>query len=296
MVEKLFGGFWEHVGELAHRMKVVIVTFLVSIIVVLLLPGNADILGTTNNYQPLVSVFLKYVRNMILPPSSNVKLIALSASDPITLYVIAGVMFGIAITMPVFAYQAYKFVDPALYSNEKKAIFPFVAIVSALFTAGAIFGFFFLFPIFIQSILPFFSAVGAELMFSIMDFYSMLFFTIIISGVLFTIPAFFVLLVKFGILKTAMFSRKRKWVYVGFGIAAMLISPGATPQGDLVLFIALGLLFETSMLIGRTFERSPASESTKTFKLFSNPTCIYCNTKLGDSNLNFCPACHKSTK
>ena len=208
--------FWGHIAELAKRMKVVLLTFLVATFVMLVLPANTDFLATTDNYQPLVSVFLNKARALMLPP--NVKLIAIQISDPITLYAVAAVLFGVVFTVPVLAFEIYKFVDPALYPHEKKAIYPFVAIVTMLFIFGSIFGFFFLFPAFIYSMFPFFYAVGAELIFSIMDFYNMMFFTVVVSGFLFTMPAFFVLLVKFNIIHTGMFKRKRKYVYLGIVI------------------------------------------------------------------------------
>ncbi len=285
--------FWGHVTELIKRMKVVLFVFLVATIVMLVLPGTTDFLAMTSNYQPLVSVFLRNIRDMVLP--DNVKLIALQISDPITLYVMASLVFSVSVTIPVFAYEAYKFVVPALKPEEKKAIFPFVSIVSVLFVVGAVFGFYFLFPTFVNSMFPFFSAVGAELMFSLMDFYNMLFFTIIVSGLLFTVPAFFVLLVKFGILKTSMFSHKRKYLYLGMLVLALFISPGATPQGDLYIMISLVALFEVSMLVARRFEKKQANSSgflSTPFTMFSNPTCKFCHA-VTDLDSHFCHQCKR---
>jgi sec-independent protein translocase protein TatC len=296
MSEQPVNSFWSNVTELIKRMKIVLVVFLVATIIMLVLPGSADLFALTNNYQPLVSVFLKYIRDMVLPDS--VKLIALQISDPITLYVMASLVFSISVTIPVFAYQTYKFVVPALKPDEKKAIFPFVSVVSVLFVAGVFFGFYFLFPTFVNSVFPFFSAVGAELMFSLIDFYNMLFFTIIVSGLLFTIPAFFVLLVKFGILNTKMFSNKRKYLYLGMVVLALFISPGATPQGDLYIVLSLIALFEASMLIAKGFEKKRNNISFQMnppFTMFSNPTCKFCHTAT-DSNSHFCPQCKRNIK
>jgi sec-independent protein translocase protein TatC len=255
MPEKGMNTFGGHFAELAKRLKVVIYTFIIATIVMLALPGNMDFLATLSNYQPLVSVFLRTVRDITLP--QNVQLIAIDITDPITLYFIAALVFSIGITMPVLAYEIYKFVDPALHQQEKKAVYPFVTVVSALFIGGATFGFFVLFPAFVFSMFPFFSAVGAEMIFSIMDFYNMFFFTIIISGVIFTIPAFFVLLVKSRVIHTSMFSQKRKYVYLGIVVLAMLITPGATPQGNFFLSIAFIALFEISMFMGKRYEPKP---------------------------------------
>ena len=128
------------------------------------------------------------------------------------------------------------------------------------------------------------------MMFSIMDFYNLLFFTIIISGAIFTIPAFFVLLVKFGVVHTGLFSRKRKWVYLGIVVLAMLITPGATPQGNLYLSVALVALFEVSIFMGKRYERHTV---LPTFQLFPKSTCRFCHKEV-DGKSGFCPNCKKS--
>ena len=178
-VQNFFEGFWGHVTEFIKRMKIVLAVFVVSLFIMLVLPGNSDFFATTNNYKPLMSVLLVYIGNMFLPAGSS--LFASSMSDPITLYAYAAVMFAVGITLPIFAYEAYKFIDPALYPHERHAIFPFVGITSVLFVLGAIFGFFFLAPSFIQGFLTFYTAVNAVQLFPIMDFYTTIFFTIIVS-------------------------------------------------------------------------------------------------------------------
>jgi sec-independent protein translocase protein TatC len=294
-MSSMISGFWEHIGEFIKRMKIVLGVFLVSLMVMLILPANGDFFALTNNYKPLMSVLLTYIANMYLPQGTT--LFAASMSDPITLYVYAALVFAIGITLPVFAYEAYKFIDPALYPNEKKAVFPYVTAASILFVFGSIFGFFFLAPSFIQGFFPFYAAVGAMQMLPIMDFYSIFFFTIIISGALFTIPVFFTLLVKFKIVKTKSVTKNRKYIYAGLAIAAMLISPGATPIGDLYLFLALAVLFEASIFAGKRFEpKIPmVAQPFKQTTLFSTPVCKYCNS-LASDNVAFCPQCKRSIR
>ena len=291
--QSMFEGFWGHLTEFIKRMKVVLGVFLVSLLVMLVLPGNSDFFALTNNYKPLMSVILTYIGKMFLPPGAM--LFAGSMSDPITLYVYAALIFAIAFTMPVFAYEAYKFIDPALYPHERKAIFPFISIVTGLFIVGAIFGFFFLAPSFIQGFVPFYDAVNAVYLFPIMDFYNMVFFTIIVSGLLFTIPAFFVLLVKFGVLHTKTVTKQRKYLYAGLGVAAMLISPGATPTGDLYLFIALVVLVEVAVFAGKRVEHKAGTANAQSVlsKWFAPaPICKFCNSEIQE-NVNYCPSCKR---
>ncbi len=290
--QSFFEGFWGHVTEFIKRMKIVLAVFVVSLFVMLVLPGNSDFFATTNNYKPLMSVLLVYIGNMFLPQGAQ--LFANSMSDPITLYAYAAVVFAVGFTLPVFAYEAYKFIDPALYQHERRAILPFVSIVTVLFVIGAVFGFFFLAPAFIQGFIPFYTAVNAVQLFPIMDFYNTIFFTIIVSGFLFTIPAFFVLLVKFGILHTKSITKQRKYIYAGLAIAAMFISPGATPIGDLYLFVALLALVEVSLFVGKRYENKMGNGSAQSLlsKWFSVSTCKFCNSTL-EENQQYCPNCKR---
>jgi sec-independent protein translocase protein TatC len=291
--QSFFEGFWGHLTEFIKRMKVVLAVFLVSLMVMLVLPGNSDFFAMTDKYQPLMSVLLKYIGNMFLP--KDAMLFAGSMSDPITLYVYAALIFAIGFTMPVFAYEAYKFIDPALYPHERKAIFPFVTVVAMLFIFGAIFGFFFLAPSFISGFVPFYDAVNAVYLFPIMDFYNTVFFTIVVSGLLFTIPAFFVLLVRFGVIHTKTITKQRKYIYAGLGIAAMLISPGATPSGDLYLFAALLALVEVSVFVGKRYEHKMGTTNSQSILskwLTPVPVCRFCNSEIVE-NQRVCPSCKR---
>ncbi len=279
---------WEHINELAKRMKVVLVTFIVSMVIILLVPGNLNFIQNPEDFEPWVAIFLTQIRGTVLP--SNIQLIALSLEDPIELYVIAAFAISVAVTLPVLAYEVYKFVDPALHSNERGEIYPFVGSVIGLFIGGALFGFFVLFPFFVWSLLPFFSALQLTPLLSVTEFYNMLFFTILTTGLAFTIPAFFVLLVKYGILKTTIFSKNRKWAYLGLGILALFMSPGASPQGNLFLFLPMLFLFEGAIFFGQRYEKKG---EIHTINWFSDPKCKYCKEPVPYKTA-FCPKCLKS--
>ena len=91
-----------------------------------------------------MAVILRKIREQTLP--ETVRLIGLEFAIPIELYVLASFILGLAITVPVFAYEVYRFVDPALYPNERRDVYPFVASVSILFLVGAVFSYVVLTP------------------------------------------------------------------------------------------------------------------------------------------------------
>ncbi len=256
-VTSTLAGLFVHVQELGKRLKVVIFTFFISAVVMMFIPGNLGFFSNPlNSYEPLVAVILRALRAWALPP--QVTLIGIGLSDPIELYFQVAIVFALAITIPVFAYEAYRFIDPALRPQEKRHVYPFIGSAFGLFVTGAVFGFFVLFPLFIQSMLPFYETVGAVPFVSVSDFYGMFMFTVLAAGLLFTFPIWMVMLIKFGIIKTQLLTKNRKWLYLLIFIATMIITPGNSPQENVAFFLPLILLFESGVIVGKIVERNRA--------------------------------------
>lgn len=285
--------FWEHTDELANRFKIVLYTLLISTVAMMVLPGDLSFLRNPwEFYNPLIAVILRSIREQILP--EDVMLIGLEITAPIEIYFIASFVFGLSITIPVFAYEMYRFIDPALYPHERRDIFPFVASVSILFVIGLIFGYRILTPYIILAMFPFFEALGAELVISIMDFYNILLFTTLITGVAFTFPVFYVLLVKYGIVGTDIITGNRRYVYAAFFILTMIMTPdGGFPLGNLMMWIPMVLLLEIGVLFAQRYEKRGIVKRIRWFPKGSS--CKFCGADLS-ADETFCPSCRKSQK
>ena len=285
--------FWDHTEELAKRLKIVLYTLFISTVAIMILPADLSFLkNPIQFYNPLIAVILRSIREQILP--ENVKLIGLEITAPIQLYLITSFIFGLAVTVPVFAYEIYRFVDPALYPHERRDVYPFMAFVSILFISGAIFGYRVLTPYIILAMFPFFSAVGAEMVISVMDFYTLIFIMTLITGLTFTFPAFFVLLVKYGIVGTDIFKRNRRYVYAAFFIIAMILTPdGGFPLGNLMIWIPMVLLMEIGILFAHRYEKK--GEVCRVSWLSRGASCKFCRAAIS-ADTTFCPDCGKSQK
>jgi sec-independent protein translocase protein TatC len=281
--------FWDHVSELAKRLKVILYVLIVSTILFMALPSNLSFLSNPLQfYDPLVALILRQIRAQMLPP--NVMLIGYELTVPMELYLIASFIMGFGVSIPVLAYEIYRFIDPALYPHERKAIYPFVLSFTALFVIGATFGYNILTPFMIWALFPFFTAVGAERIISIMDFYNMVFVSTLMSGLIFTWPVFFVLLVRFGVLRTSMISSNRKYVYAAMYIITAFGTPDGGPLADLMLFIPMVVLTETAVYFGRRYEKSRPMTSAPTKTV---PRCRFCSAELETGKV-FCDSCGKA--
>ncbi len=240
-------------------------------------------------YKPLISVIILYIKASLLPP--NVQLIAGSFTAPIELYVVASVVFGFAVSIPVLAYEVYRFIDPALKPTERRSVYPFVTAFSLLFVAGAVFAFVVLLPFIVFGTLIFLPYTGAAPFVNIEDFYTLVFFSILTTGFAFTLPVFLVLLVKFGIVGTRSFTQRRLYVWVGIYILTAVITPDGGPIADVALFAPIILLLEGSLLIARRYEKkgSPGEEQAKP----AFASCRFCGAPFEPGNV-FCSRCGKS--
>jgi sec-independent protein translocase protein TatC len=280
--------FWDHVNELARRLKIILYVMVVSTIFFMVVPSNLQSPGSMFSfYDPLVALVLREIRAQVLPRS--VTLIGYELTAPMELYLIASFVFGFAVTIPVLAYEIYAFVDPALHPHERSAVYPFVASFTALFVVGALFGFLVLLPFTLWALFVFFATVGAAPVISIMDFYNMVFIMTIFTGLAFTWPVFFVLLARFGIAKSSMLSKNRKYVYAIMYVVTAFVTPDGGPLADLLLFLPMVALTEAAIFFARRYDKSrPQAVQTDAVN-----RCRFCNAEL-ELGKAFCDSCGKA--
>ncbi|MEM2110350.1 MAG: twin-arginine translocase subunit TatC [Candidatus Bathyarchaeia archaeon] len=285
--------FWEHTEELVSRLKVVLYSFFIFFITMMIAPGDLSFLSNPlQNYQPFLAVVLRRIREDILPP--DVKLIGLEMMNPLTLYLMASLMFGISLTIPVIIYEAYKFIDPALYPHERKELYPVLTSFFTLFIGGLTFGYMFLTPYLMQAMVVFFPLLGVEKVISVMDFYTLVLLTTLATGIIFTFPVFLVLLVKYGVIGTNIITKNRKYVYAGLLIICMLITPGEGGVANFMLFIPMSILLEGGLLFAKRYEKKGTVH--KVFKWSTEKSsCKFCGESLHIREA-FCPKCGRSQK
>jgi sec-independent protein translocase protein TatC len=70
-----------------------------------------------------------------------VELLPLDWFSPFTTYMYVALFLGLTISSPIIIYEIYRFVNPALYDNERRLAFLFVGGFSALFLFGVAIGY-----------------------------------------------------------------------------------------------------------------------------------------------------------
>jgi sec-independent protein translocase protein TatC len=258
-------------------------------------PANASFLqNPLTMYDPLIALILQLIVKDALP--KGVTLIAGSITAPLEIYFFGSFLLGLAASTPIIAYELYKYVDPALYPEERRAVFPFIASFTVLFLIGAAFGYRILTPFMLWAMIPFFGIAGASPIIYATDFYQLVFMMTIATGFIFTLPIFFVLLVRFGIVKTSFVTTRRRYIYAGMYILATVLTPDGGVLGDVALFFPMLLLLELAVFFGKRYEKShPQSASVSPLppNKLTYLKCKFCGA-LQTPGRGFCPSCGKS--
>jgi sec-independent protein translocase protein TatC len=192
-------------------------------------------------------------------------MIATSPVAPIMVPLKLAFMSAVFIAMPFILYQAWAFVAPGLYKNEKRFAIPLVLSSIVLFYAGIAFAYFIVFPLmftFLTTTAP----QGVQMMTDMgnyLDFVLLLFFAF---GIAFEIPVATVLLAATGLVRIETMTKNRGYVVLGiFVIAAFLTPPDAISQSFMA--IPMYLLYEIGIVLSRMLLKERERE-----KAMSNST------------------------
>lgn len=166
---------------------------------------------------------------------------------------------GIFVASPYIFYQIYQFVAPGLYSHERRWIAP-IAFFSALcFTAGAVFGYFVVFPFGFE----FFASYSNDILTftpKLDDYFDFVVKLLVAFGIVFELPLFLFFLARLGIVTYKGLRKKRKYaVLAAFVLAAALTPPDAVSQT--MMAVPLVLLYEVGIWLAYFFgKKKPEPE------------------------------------
>ncbi len=208
-------------------------------------------------------VFSNQILGVILLPSGGLKLNAFSLLDGFFIKWQIALYTGIVVAFPVWAYQVYSFISPALYSPERKVVFPLLFGSLFLFALGSVFGFYLLWGM-IRVLVQLFPPQVALL--PTADAYiSFVVFFLLACGLAFQLPTVVVALVQLRILNTRLLRKQRRVAYFVLFAFAEIITPVADPiVAPLTVMVPLVILYELSIFFSARIEarRKPAQAET----------------------------------
>lgn len=169
---------------------------------------------------------------------------------------------GFFLVSPYLFYQAWLFVAPGLYQNERKYLVPIAIFSAVFFTVGALFGYFVVFPFGFE----FFASYSTDkIVFTpkLSEYLSFALKLLFAFGVVFELPLVIFFLARLGLVTAQGLRRVRKYaILVIFIVAAILTPPDVFTQtlmaGPMILLYELGIL--AAQLFGKEKKKPAANE------------------------------------
>ena len=201
--------FFDHLQELATRLKRILFAFIIAFAVISSLPNPFHPFGGPNALFGYDFLLITLLRRAETAYAQSFNFIALNVTTPISVFINLSLVLSVVVIAPYIFSQIYGFVSPGLYRREKRVVRKYTLPFAALFGTGGLFGLFIIFPIVMRILLSFFPSFGLEKLVTLDDFVNLLILVPVISGLAFTFPVFLVPMVELKVLNAKQLSSYR---------------------------------------------------------------------------------------
>lgn len=161
-------------------------------------------------------------------------------------------VFALAISIPQFFYQLYRFAGKGLYPHERRFFLKVIPASFLLFVFGTAVGYFIILPVMFKYIL-YYSGDMATAQLSVQNTFSAITTILAGFGIVFQLPLLVVFAVKMGLIEYQTLKKQRMLVYSMIMAVSLFLSPDPTFIAQILVAFLLGVLFEFSLLIIRLF-------------------------------------------
>ena len=224
----------EHLRELRIRLIRSIIAFLLAS-------------GVSFYFSRYVFEFLK---SPVVKSYPEVELITLSPTEPLFILIKISLAVGLILASPVILFEIWRFVEPALYPNEKKLFVPLLLSSIILFAMGAAFAFAVVLPMALKFLLGLgFSQLTATPYLSVNLYISFVLKMLVAFGIAFEMPIFLFMLQRAGLVTDKQLKKFRRYFIVVAFLVGALIAPDVSTQ--VLMAVPLLVLYEVSILLGK---------------------------------------------
>jgi sec-independent protein translocase protein TatC len=247
--------FWDHLDAL-RRMLFRIATVVALLMVVVFL--NKSLVFDTLVLGPRSSDFILYkwlcaLGNWLNMPAIcdqnfSLNIINISIAGQFMTHLNMAFWIAIVFAFPYIIWELWRFIAPALYEKERRAVKRAFFFSSFLFFVGVVIGYILLFPVVIRFFGDYQVSATIPNTIDLASYVSMFIMLILTMGIVFELPMLIYILSHIGVVNRRFLKKYRRHAMLVMFILSAII----TPTDLLSLFIVaipLCLLYELSILI-----------------------------------------------
>ena len=191
----------------------------------------------------------------MLPDFSNdhfsVELININVASQFLTHISTSFWFALVLIFPYLTFEIWRFVQPALFDNEKKSVGLAFAFGTFMFFLGCAVGYFLVFPFTFRFLTEYQLSPLITNQISLTSYMGNFLMLIFVMGIVFELPLLAWLLSKLGLVTKTFFRKYRKHAVVVLLVLSAVITPTGDPFTLMIVFLPLYLLYELSIKIVR---------------------------------------------
>jgi sec-independent protein translocase protein TatC len=265
---------WEHIEELAIRLRRIVIAFFVAATVLSILPaGRGKFL-----YVPLIARFPELIFQHVVPKTVeafdgnvyNVTVIPTQTTESIEILAQTLFLLGFIGASPIIAKEIWEYIEPALYPHEKAFAKKYIVLFILAFLFGVFFGIYLAAPLIEMMFLklyPLYVPASFKDQFilkvSVSEVVSFALKLGLAFGALFELPIIIYLLLAYGVVDPDLFNETTmKYIFLGTMILGAIISPDPSGLGMLLIGFSLYIPIYVAVRLGkkRAIEKKVAEE------------------------------------
>lgn len=237
--------FWDHLDDLRNTLlRMAGVFFIVAVILFFF----KTFLFEKVVLAPTGGEFFLY---RALGTDMSIKLQNIELSAQFFIHIKVTLICALVLSFPFLVFEVWKFIAPALYENEKKAVRGAFSFASILFYLGVATAYCLIFPLMLHFFTQYQVSSQVENIFSLSSYISMMLSTLLMFGIVFEFPTVIVILSSLGVVTKETLRGYRRHALCIIMILAAIITPSGDPFTLLICTAPMYLLYEFSILICR---------------------------------------------
>ncbi|MDD6473649.1 MAG: twin-arginine translocase subunit TatC [Bacteroidales bacterium] len=249
--------FWDHLDVLRHLlMRVVVVWLVFGIGYFILMPEIFDKVILAPCYDNFVFYdLLKYIGTSLgftgdfFTKEFTVHLININMAAQFFTHLSTAFWLSVVTAVPYLIYEAWRFIAPALYKEEKRGVRKAFLLGTVMFFIGVAVGYFMVFPLTLRFLATYELSGAIENQISLNSYIDIFMMLILCIGLSFELPLVTWILSLIGLLNRKTMREYRRHSVIVIFILAAIITPTGDPFTLSVVAIPLCLLYEMSIYL-----------------------------------------------
>jgi sec-independent protein translocase protein TatC len=235
--------FLDHLEELRWRIIYSLGALVIGVGIGFFVTFKLDLIG--------------WLQTPVLPYLRGQHLVYTHPGDTFSTILQMSLVVGIALALPVIAYNVWAFLSPALYRHERRIVIPILLAATLLFIAGVALAYFLVLPLTLKFLFGL-EAESLTPMITVSEYFGFVTSMCLAFGGVFEVPIVIVGLSAMGIVSPQALGKFRRYaVVISYGAAA-IITPGDLLTTTIALAIPLYLLYEVSVAVSYIIYRKKA--------------------------------------